>query len=139
MNESEEENDRENGNKNKMKPIFDSTDSTITINPLPLLSRGRNRNRKSNWVHVDPCEAAVNENYIYESWGKSQNYIVSVSNSEVYDVTEQYTRNFNETVLRRSKSEVNQTYLDSLLHDAKNEIRKYTSVNLNATVARQNS
>ena len=120
-----------------MKSIFDSTDSTITINSLPLLSRGRNRNRKSNWVHVDPCEAAVNENYIYESWGKSQNYIVSVSNSEVYDVTEQYTRNFNETVLRRSKSEVNQTYFDSLLQDAKNEIHKYTSVNLNATVVGQ--
>jgi hypothetical protein len=129
MSESEKENDKENGNEKKMKSIFDSTDSTININPLPLLSRGRDRNRKSNWVHVDPCEAAVNENYIYESWGKSQNYIVSVSNSEVYDVTEQYTRNFNETVLRRSKSEVNQTYLDSLLHDAKNEIRKYTSVN----------
>ena len=139
MNQNEKENDKEKGNENKMKSIFDSTDNTITINPLPLLSRGRNRNRKSNWVHVDPCEAAVNENYIYESWGKSQNYIVSVSNSEVYDVTEQYTRNFNETILRRSKSEVNQTYLDSLLHDAKNEIRKYTSVNLNATVARQSS
>jgi hypothetical protein len=102
MNESEKESDKENGNKNKMKSIFDSTHSTITLNPLPLLSRGSNRNRKSNWVHVDPCEAAVNENYIYESWGKSQNYIVSVSNSEVYDVTEQYTRNFNETVLRLS-------------------------------------
>ena len=97
----------------------------------------RKKNQTNSWIHVDPCEAAVDENFLYESWGKSQNYIVSVSNSEVYDVTEQYTRNFNETVLRRSKSEVNQTYFDSLLQDAKNEIHKYTSVNLNATVVSQ--
>ena len=116
-----------------MKLLFDSKDSTLTLNPLPLLTkkRSKNRNRKSNWIHVDPCEAAVDENFIYESWGKSQNYIISVSDADVRDVTEQYTRNFNETVLRRSNSEVNQTYLNSLLHDAENEIRKYTSVNLN--------
>ena len=135
--------ENENENENEIKLIFDTLDSTKTINPLPLLSNNRNKNRnenrkstsdsnrnsnrKSNWIHIDPCEAAVNENFIYESWGKSQNYIVSVSNSEVHDVTEQYTTKFNETVIRRSNSEVNQTYFNSLLHDAKNEILNYTS------------
>ena len=139
--DNENENGNENENENEIKSIFETLDSTKTINPLPLLSNNRNKNknrkstsdsnrnsnRKSNWIHIDPCEAAVNENFIYESWGKSQNYIVSVSNSEVRDVTEQYTTKFNETVIRRSNSEVNQTYFNSLLHDAKNEILNYTS------------
>ena len=125
--------DSESENENEMISIFDSTDRKTTINPLPLLSmnKNKNKNRKSNWIHIDPCEAAVNENFIYESWGKAQNYIISVSDSAVRDVTDQYTRNFNETVIRRSNSEVNQTYLNSLLHDAENEIRNYSSVNLN--------
>jgi len=30
-----------------------------------------------SWVHLDPCEAAVNENLIYEGWGKKQVYILA--------------------------------------------------------------
>jgi Transglutaminase-like superfamily len=30
----------------------------------------------SRWIHLDPCEAAVNENFIYQGWGKKQNYIL---------------------------------------------------------------
>ena len=29
------------------------------------------------WVHLDPCEAAVDEPLLYESWGKNQTYIVA--------------------------------------------------------------
>jgi Transglutaminase-like superfamily len=29
------------------------------------------------WIHLDPCEAAVDENLLYESWGKKPTYIVS--------------------------------------------------------------
>lgn len=28
------------------------------------------------WVHLDPCEAAVDENLIYQGWGKKQMYIL---------------------------------------------------------------
>ena len=29
------------------------------------------------WVHLDPCEAAVNRPLLYEEWGKQQTYIVA--------------------------------------------------------------
>jgi Transglutaminase-like superfamily len=28
------------------------------------------------WVHLDPCEAAVDENFIYQDWGKKQTFIL---------------------------------------------------------------
>jgi len=28
------------------------------------------------WVHLDPCEAAVDQNLIYEGWGKKQTFIL---------------------------------------------------------------
>jgi Transglutaminase-like superfamily len=28
------------------------------------------------WIHLDPCEAAVDENLIYQGWGKKQTYIL---------------------------------------------------------------
>ncbi|CAM9299846.1 unnamed protein product [Scytosiphon promiscuus] len=44
------------------------------------------------WVHVDPCEAAVDEPLLYESWGKKQTYILAFTPTAVVDVTEDYTR-----------------------------------------------
>jgi len=29
------------------------------------------------WIHLDPCEAAVNKPLLYEEWGKQQTYIVA--------------------------------------------------------------
>ncbi|KAL7576474.1 hypothetical protein ACA910_017980 [Epithemia clementina (nom. ined.)] len=34
-------------------------------------------NRGPRWIHLDPCEAAVDENLIYQGWGKKQTYIVA--------------------------------------------------------------
>jgi peptide-N4-(N-acetyl-beta-glucosaminyl)asparagine amidase len=36
-----------------------------------------------NWVHLDPCEASVDEPLIYQGWGKNQTYIVSYSTSNI--------------------------------------------------------
>lgn len=36
-----------------------------------------------NWVHLDPCEASVDEPLIYQGWGKNQTYIVSYSSSNI--------------------------------------------------------
>ena len=35
------------------------------------------RDPAGRWVHLDPCEAAVDENLIYQGWGKKQTYIVA--------------------------------------------------------------
>jgi hypothetical protein len=34
-------------------------------------------NDEGQWVHLDPCEAAVDNPLLYEEWGKHQTYIVA--------------------------------------------------------------
>lgn len=46
------------------------------------------------WVHLDPCEAAVDEPLLYESWGKQQTYIMALTRESVEDVTSSYTSDF---------------------------------------------
>ena len=29
----------------------------------------------TEWIHIDPCEAAVDEPLIYQGWGKNQTFI----------------------------------------------------------------
>ena len=29
----------------------------------------------AEWIHIDPCEAAVDEPLIYQGWGKNQTFI----------------------------------------------------------------
>lgn len=40
-------------------------------------SRTESETDGGRWVHLDPCEAAVDNNLLYESWGKNQTYIVA--------------------------------------------------------------
>lgn len=66
------------------------------------------------WVHLDPCEAAVDENFIYQGWGKKQTYIIAFNapryfrtdNLLVEDVTRNYsTEKWAEILKRREEPE----------------------------------
>lgn len=57
------------------------------------------------WVHLDPCEAAVNEPLLYQGWGKKQTYILAFSREEVEDVTREYTTDWAGALGRRRVSE----------------------------------
>jgi peptide-N4-(N-acetyl-beta-glucosaminyl)asparagine amidase len=57
------------------------------------------------WVHMDPCEAAVDEPLLYQSWGKNQTYILAFTREEVADVTHVYTSNFQAAKQRRTVSD----------------------------------
>lgn len=57
-----------------------------------------------SWVHVDPCEAAVDEPLLYQGWGKNQTYIIAFTDSSVEDVTAKYTTNMDAAINRRESS-----------------------------------
>lgn len=78
----------------------------------------------SRWVHLDPCEAAVDQNLLYQGWGKKQTYILgfaapagkgsSVGDDVrvplIEDITSTYTSDAWETICHRrdeSESEIN--------------------------------
>eukprot|EP01038_Epipyxis_sp_PR26KG_P012985 gene12985-17412_t len=63
------------------------------------------------WIHIDPCEAAVNEPFIYEGWGKNQTYIFAFSEKEIEDVTCKYTTNYNASLERRIADGMNETII----------------------------
>jgi len=48
------------------------------------------------WIHIDPCEAAVDEPLIYQGWGKNLTYIVAVgdpvSDSRAFSLTNRRLR-----------------------------------------------
>ena len=59
---------------------------------------------RSRWVHVDPCEAAVDEPLLYQGWGKNQTYIVALSfDSGAEDVTRAYTSDLAAALQRREE------------------------------------
>ncbi len=65
------------------------------------------------WVHVDSCEAAVDEPSLYESWGKNMTFCVAYSLSpkaEAVDVTGTYCTDMKSARLRRgiSSQQMNQ-------------------------------
>jgi peptide-N4-(N-acetyl-beta-glucosaminyl)asparagine amidase len=54
------------------------------------------------WVHLDPCEAAVDQPLLYQSWGKNQTYILAYSADGVEDVTLLYTSDHDAVGARRT-------------------------------------
>jgi hypothetical protein len=71
------------------------------------------------WVHLDPCEAAVDQNLLYQDWGKKQTYILGFAAPHdehllmdgaptplVEDITATYTSDSWEVICqRRDESE----------------------------------
>ena len=55
-------------------------------------------------IHLDACEQAVDDNLLYQGWGKKQNLIVAFGKRGVEDVTRHYTSDeFSEIRSRREK------------------------------------
>ncbi|CAM9473536.1 unnamed protein product [Laminaria digitata] len=73
------------------------------------------------WVHVDPCEAAVDEPLLYESWGKKQTYIIAFTQQEVVDVTENYTSDMEGA---RARRDIDQSTMEALIADATKSLQQ---------------
>lgn len=64
---------------------------------------------KQRWVHLDPCEASVDENLLYEGWGKKQTYILAFYAPKtktdlaplIEDVTHTYTSDALDVIRKR--------------------------------------
>eukprot|EP00607_Mallomonas_marina_P008162 CAMPEP_0182423452 /NCGR_PEP_ID=MMETSP1167-20130531/9468_1 /TAXON_ID=2988 /ORGANISM="Mallomonas Sp, Strain CCMP3275" /LENGTH=348 /DNA_ID=CAMNT_0024602459 /DNA_START=437 /DNA_END=1483 /DNA_ORIENTATION=+ len=83
--------------------------------------REREREKGSVWVHLDPCEAAVDEPLIYQSWGKNQTYLIAFTDDDVIDVTDRYTSDFEAAKQRR---EVTIEEVEVALQDARRTLRE---------------
>ena len=93
-----------------------------------------------SWVHIDPCEAAVNEPLIYESWGKKPTYVLaySVNSTDsphsadidsadspdyVCDVTDCYVSDASNVASRRLAEDISEVAFERLLKEANNKLR----------------
>ena len=107
----------------------DKQDGDDSIPQFPLLDKKiRNKNGgMKNWIHLDPCEAAVNENLIYESWGRSHDFVFQLSDSGVIDVTEKYTTKYNDIIERRLSYNIDNSILDEMILVANSQIEAQQS------------
>lgn len=92
----------------------------------------------NQWIHVDPCEAALDKPLLYQEWGKVQTYIVAfwipLNESElstewvfpsIEDVTTSYTNDTIDEIEQRREEDVMsiidmvQQKLKNVLEDSK--------------------
>ena len=108
---------------------------------------GPNQYPRSRWIHLDPCEAAVDENLIYEGWGKKQTYIMAFyaplqqqqqhrdehnnrnddanfSPPLIEDVTAKYTSDLG-TVIQERRDDLPE-YVDAAIVKAVEQLRNHT-------------
>lgn len=93
-----------------------------------------------NWVHLDPCEAAVDNPLLYEGWGKQQTYILGFSSPSlgdkvtkhnilkyaiVEDLTKKYTSDTQNKINER-REESPKEFVKALTKTTEN-LRKYIS------------
>lgn len=58
---------------------------------------------EERYVHLDPCEASLDQPLLYEKgWNKKLSFVVAFGEAEVVDVTRRYTRRFAECLRRRA-------------------------------------
>ena len=58
---------------------------------------------QKRWIHADSCEARRDAPLLYEAgWGKKLSYIIACSKDELVDVTQRYTKKWNEVLERRT-------------------------------------
>lgn len=79
---------------------------------------------EGSWVHVDPCEAAVNEPFIYESWGKKPTYVLAYTVDSVCDVTHCYVKDAAVVQDRRIAENVTATEFNRLLLEAQAKLQQ---------------
>ena len=56
------------------------------------------------WVHLDPCEAAVDTPMLYAEWGKLHTFVIAIGHGRIIDVTPDYARDLNATLQARDLS-----------------------------------
>jgi hypothetical protein len=54
------------------------------------------------WVHMDPCEASIDEPRLYAGWNKEIAYVIAIGDDgRIEDVTRKYARDWDETLRAR--------------------------------------
>jgi len=82
------------------------------------------------WIHLDPCEAAVNKPLLYQEWGKEQTYIYAFHATtekldeelNIEDVTSMYTSDSLETIWNRREEPAK--HIESSLKEVQNILWK---------------
>jgi peptide-N4-(N-acetyl-beta-glucosaminyl)asparagine amidase len=77
------------------------------------------------WVHLDPCEAAVDQPLLYESWGKKPTFVLAHTHDGIEDVTHRYCADARDVIgERRLKEGVTQELFEELLFARDGAARK---------------
>jgi hypothetical protein len=93
-------------------------------------------NIQGTWIHLDPCEAAVDHNLLYQEWGKKQTYILAFyapdthdSGPLIEDVTKSYTSDtWDDINQRRDESPQDvQTSIQNAIQRLETRLRNQTT------------